>query len=277
MGVHPVIRGTTRLVGLLRGPLAASLSPPMQNAAFAAAGLDWAYVPLGVEPSDLAEAVRGLVALGFEGANVTIPHKLAVAGLCDELDPVAERAGSVNTLVIRDGRVHGSSTDGLAVTGAVDVTGARVLMLGAGGAAQAVACAVAEAGATAVVVASRTTERADGLAARLRSLYDVPVEVRAAWPPQAEDCDVVIHATPVKDDPLVAFRAGQHAVDMAYLLDGETAFLRAAREAGATTVDGLELLVRQGAASFERWTGIDAPVDVMRDAVRGGPAGPPRA
>jgi shikimate dehydrogenase len=263
-----VIGGTTRLVGLLRDPLAQSLSPRMQNAAFAEAGLDWAYVPLGVASEDPEQAIAGLVALGFAGANVTIPHKLAAVAYCDELDPIAQRAGSVNTLVIRDGRVHGSSTDGLAVVESTDVAGTRVLMLGAGGAAQAVACAVAEAGAAAIVVASRTAERAGGLAARLQSLYDLDVEVRDAWPPSAEDADVVIHATPVKDDPLVSFRSEQRAIDMAYLLDGETAFVAAARAAGCTVVDGLELLVRQGAASFERWTGVEAPLDAMRAAVR---------
>jgi shikimate dehydrogenase len=263
-----VIDGTTRLVGLLRDPLAQSLSPMMQNAAFEAAGLDWAYVPLGVEPAALEEAIAGLVALGFAGANVTIPHKLGAVAYCDELDPVAERAGSVNTLVIRDGRVRGSSTDGLAVVDSTEIAGARVLMLGAGGASQAVACAVAEAGAASIAVASRTAERAGGLAARLQSLYDVPVEVRESWPPPATDVDVVIHATPVKDEPLVQLHAGQRAVDMAYLLDRETAFIAAARAAGCEVVDGLELLVRQGAASFERWTGLEAPLDVMRAAVR---------
>ena len=137
-------------------PLTHSLSPRMQNAAFAAAGLDWAYVPLGVEPARLEEAVRGLVALGFAGANVTIPHKTAVLASCDELDEVAERAGSVNTLVIRDGRVLGSSTDGLAVTDAVEAEGAQVLVLGAGGAAQAVATALVDAGLRLAAVAART-------------------------------------------------------------------------------------------------------------------------
>ncbi|MBI4172605.1 MAG: shikimate dehydrogenase, partial [Actinobacteria bacterium] len=132
------LRGTTTLVGLLGDPVAGSLSPRMQNAAFAAVGLDWAYVPLPVAAEGLADAVRGLVALGFAGANVTIPHKRAVVELCDELDPVAERAGSVNTLVVREGRVLGSSTDGEAVTGAIELAGARCLVLGAGGAAQAV-------------------------------------------------------------------------------------------------------------------------------------------
>src|SRR4249919_1039949 len=107
------IRGTTTLVGLLGWPTSHSLSPPMQNAGFAALGLDWAYVPLPTPPELLGDAVRGLRAAGFAGANVTIPHKQAVIAFCDEVDVVAARAGSVNTLVIRDGRVLGSSTDGL--------------------------------------------------------------------------------------------------------------------------------------------------------------------
>src|SRR2546426_4920122 len=114
----------TRLVALLGKPVAGSLSPRMQNAAFAARGLDWAYVALEVEPDALGEAVAGLRALGFAGANVTVPYKMAVIAFCDELDPVAERAGSVNTLVFRDGRVLASSTDGEAVTGAVEPEGA---------------------------------------------------------------------------------------------------------------------------------------------------------
>ncbi len=140
------ISGTTTLVGLLGWPTSHSLSPPMQNAGFAALGLDWAYVPLPTLPERLADAVRGFAATGFAGANVTIPHKQAVIDLCDELDEVAARAGSVNTLVFRDGRVLGSSTDGAAVTDQVDAAGRRVLVLGAGGSAKAVVDAFASAG-----------------------------------------------------------------------------------------------------------------------------------
>ncbi len=114
----------------------------MQNAGFAALGLDWAYVPLPTPPERLGDAVRGLVAAGFAGANVTIPHKQAVIAFCDEIDEIAERAHSVNTLVIRDDRVLGSSTDGLAVTSQIDVAGRRALVLGTGGAAKAVALAL---------------------------------------------------------------------------------------------------------------------------------------
>jgi shikimate dehydrogenase len=265
------IGGETRLVGLLRHPLRDSLSPPMQNAAFQEAGLDWAYVALGVAAERLETAVAGLVALGFEGANVTIPHKTSVLAYCDELDRVATRGGSVNTLVVREGRVLGSSTDGLAVTGAVEAAGARVLVLGAGGAAQAVATALVDAGSASLRVAARSPEKAHALAARLRGLApDRAIEAARDWPPRTGDADLVLNATPVRDELLVDLGAVRQVVDMAYNPDGrETALVAAARGAGCErVVDGLDVLVAQGAASFERWTGIEAPVQVMQAAVR---------
>jgi shikimate dehydrogenase len=245
------IRATTTLVGLIGWPVSHSLSPPMQNAGLAALGLDWAYVPLAVHPDRVADAVHGLVALGFTGANVTIPHKETVAVLCDELDDVAARAGSVNTLVVRDGRVHGSNTDVVALQRVVDAAGLRVLVLGAGGAAKAAALAYRDQGASELVVASRRDE---------------------VWPPDATGFDVIVNCTPVKTEALVKPSAEQAVVDMAYTTDGsDTALVRAARRAGCAVVaDGLELLLLQGAASLERWTGRPAPVEAMRAALRGG-------
>jgi shikimate dehydrogenase len=242
----------------------------MQNAAFAARALDWAYVALPVEPARLEDAVAGLVGLGFVGANVTIPHKVPVVGFCDELDGVAERAGSVNTLVIRDGRVQGSSTDGLAVTEAVEVAGARVLLLGAGGGAQAAATALLDAGAGSLTVAARDEERAGALVSRLRSLFSqARVEAAGGWPPERGDATLLVSAIPVRDDVLVDPEGLAAVVDLAYRPDRTpTALAEQARAAGCETVDGLEILVRQGATSFERWTGIPAPIDVMRSAVR---------
>jgi shikimate dehydrogenase len=214
----------------------------MQNAAFAALALDWRYEAVELEQHELAEAVRALDA----GANVTIPYKLDVMPLLDEVDP---QAVSVNTIVRRpDGSLHGSSTDGLAVVEAVAARGARVLMLGEGGAALAVASALERAGAS-LRFASR----------------------RGDWPPELRDATLIVNATPVKDALLVAPRREHAVVDLAYNADGsDTALVAAARRAGcATIVDGLEVLVRQGAASFARWTGLAAPVDVMRAAVRG--------
>jgi shikimate dehydrogenase len=262
-----VLTGETRLVGIIGDPVSHSLSPRMQNAAFAARGLDWTYVPLPVEADSLETAVAGLVVLGFAGANVTIPHKTAAVAFCDEVDAVAQRAGSVNTLVIRDGRVFGSSTDGLAVIEAIECRGERVLLLGAGGAAQAVATALADAGVSSLTVSSRTPERAHALVARLRTLFPHhEFEVADAWPPAGVDATAVVNATPIRDSPLVELKSEQQVVDLAYRPEGgETALVVAARNAGCrAVVDGLEVLVRQGAASFERWTGVQAPVDVMR-------------
>ena len=266
-----MLAGTTRLVGIIGDPVSHSLSPRMQNAAFAARGLDWAYVPLPVEAARLEDAVAGLVALGFAGANVTIPHKTAVRSYCDEIDAVAERAGSVNTLVVRDGRVLGSSTDGLAVTEAVACEGERVLLLGAGGAAQAVATALLDAGAASLVVASRTAERAHALAVRLHTTFrERDIAAVDTWPPRAEEATLLVNATPVRGEVVVALRPEQQVVDLAYQPDGtDTALVAAARARGCrAVVDGLEVLVRQGAASFECWTGIPAPVETMRAAVR---------
>jgi shikimate dehydrogenase len=230
-----VISGRTRLVALLGQPVAESLSPRMQIAAFAAAGLDWAYVACEVAAERLGEAVHGLAALGFAGANVTIPHKQAVAAVCDEAD-----GSSVNTLVLRDGRILGFNTDKQIVAG---IEAERVCLIGAGGAAEALQPALSGQ----VRIFSR----------------------RGDWPPDAGDADLIVNATPVRDEVLVEPQANQTVVDLAYYPDGrETALVAAARAAGAEVVDGPEALVRQGAASFELWTGIAAPVEAMRAAVR---------
>ena len=244
------IRGTTTLVGLFRWPPGDSASPRMQNAGFAALGLDWAYVPLPTPPERLDDAVRGIVAMGFAGANVTIPHKESVIALCDEIDDVAARAGSVNTLVIEDGRVLGSSTDGLAVVDQLEPEGLRALVLGTGGAAKAAAAALEDAGAVVVVHGRRDP----------------------GWPPTAEGFDILVNATPVKEEVIVRPHPGMQVVDMAYNPDGRrTALTAAAVELDChPSVDGLDVLLAQGAASFERWTGKAAPLAAMRTALRGG-------
>jgi shikimate dehydrogenase len=223
-----VISGATRLVGLIGAPVAGSLSPLMQNAAFAAVGLDWAYVPLPVEPGRLKGAIEGLVALGFAGANVTAPYKLEAAALCEGHAP------SVNTLVVRGGRVEGSSTDAAILAGR---TVERPVVIGDGGAATAF---------LASVPAARHFSR------------------RGDWPPDASGADLVVNATSEPDQILVRLVPGQTLVDLPY---PERATAQAAREAGAEVVSGLEVLVAQGAASFELWTGVRAPVAVMRAAL----------
>jgi shikimate dehydrogenase len=230
-----VIGGATKLVALLGRPVAGSLSPRMQNAAFAARALDWAYLPLEIEPEGLHAAVAGLVAGGYAGANVTIPHKQAVVELCDEAD-----GDSVNTLVFRDGRILGFNTDKEIVAG---IDASRVCLIGAGGAASALLPALAG--------EVRTFSR------------------RGDWPPDASGCDLIVNATPVKDELLVEPGQEHAVVDLAYRPDGNpTALVAAAREAGSRlVVDGLEALVRQGAASFRLWTGVEPPLAVMRGAL----------
>jgi shikimate dehydrogenase len=224
-----MISGETRLVGLLGDPVSQSLSPLMQNAAFAARALDWAYVPLRVASEHLDDAVRGLVALGFAGANVTTPHKLAVARLVD-----ADEA-SVNTLVVHDGRVVGYSTD-TAILAELEFQGEAIV--GDGGAAVAFRAALPDA---------------------------AHFSRKATWPPDVSGADLVINATSERDEVLFEVGPGQTLVDLPY---PPTATARAADAAGARVVDGLEVLVAQGAAAFELWTGIAAPVEVMRAAVR---------
>jgi shikimate dehydrogenase len=220
----------SRRVALLGKPVSESLSPRMQNAAFAAAGLDWEYVALEVEPEELEPAVRR----AWAGANVTIPYKQAVAALCDEAEGEA-----VNTLVFRDGRVLGFNTDKEIVAG---IEAERVCLIGAGGAARALLPGLSGE----VRVFSRSGE----------------------WPPDASDADLIVNATPVRDELLVEPRVGQTVVDLAYRADGRpTALIAAARVAGCDVVDGYEALVRQGAASFSLWTGLPAPVESMRSAL----------
>lgn len=224
-----MIAATTRLVALLGRPVAHSLSPRMQNAAFAARGLDLVYVAFDVVPERFEAAVRGLVELGAVGANVTAPHKLAAAALAETDEP------SANTLVFREGRVLGYSTDAAVLDGLV---GQRAAIVGDGGSA----------------------------AAFRRALPDARVFSRKGeWPPEVEEAEIVVHATPVRDEALVRLREGQTLIDLPY---PGSATAAAAREAGATVLDGLDVLVAQGAASFELWTGLAAPVDVMRAAVR---------
>ncbi len=224
-----MISGETRLVGLIGDPVSQSLSPLMHNAAFAARGLDWAYVPLPVAAERLEDALRGLVALGFAGANVTTPHKLGVAQLVETDEP------SVNTLIVRDDRLVGSSTDA-AILGEVEFR--HPVIVGAGGAAVAFAAA----------------------------LPDAPrFSRRGTWPPDVSDADLIVNATSARDEVLFELAPEQTLVDLQY---PATATARAAGAAGARVVDGLDVLVAQGAASFEAWTGVPAPVDVMRAAVR---------
>jgi shikimate dehydrogenase len=263
-------------LGVCGWPVAHSRSPAMQNAALRAAGLDgWEYLALPLPPELFAETVLALPAAGFRGVNVTIPHKEAALALADEASPAARAIGAANTLTFEPGgAIAADNTDapGLleALAERVDPAGRSALVLGAGGAARAAAWALAGAGAD-VAVWNRTAARAAALAADLGVRH-------AAVPAPA---DVIVNATSVGLDPNIdpfkaiplkadTFGAGSYVIDLVYG-SGETRLLAAARSRGARVIDGLEILVAQGAASFERWTGMMAPRQAMREAVTTSP------
>lgn len=273
-----MISGTTRLLGVIGDPVSHSRSPRMQNAALRALGIDWAYVPLPVRADELEAALRGLRAVGFVGVNVTVPHKEAVARLVDELRPVAEASGSVNTVVFADdGRLIGDSTDGPAIAAAIasevgEAYSGDVLVLGAGGSARAAAAALAQEG-CAVRIHARRPEAAEALARDLAQTGDVRAVADLPDPVGG----VVVHCTPVgalvEPDamPLPATRLMdvRVVVDLAYRGDATpTPLITAAAEAGCAVVDGLEVLARQGARALEIWTGETAPLEVMLAAAR---------
>lgn len=274
------IAATTTMVAVLGRPVRHSLSPAIHNAAFAAVGLDWAMAAFEVAEEDAAPAAVGLRALGLAGASVTMPLKRALVPHVDELDDVARRLGALNCIVrMPAGGLLGSSTDGPGLLAAlaeagVDVAGRRTLVIGAGGAARAAVLALAEAGAASVVVVARRPEQAAEAAALAGSAG------RIGRSEEARDADVVVNATPVGMDRGGAATAGPaYPVDPALLSAGQTvldmvyepvrtAWLEEAEHRGATALDGIGMLVHQAALAFERWTGMPAPVGVMRQAAR---------
>lgn len=286
-----IINGTTRVCGLIGQPVEHTFSPLIQNTAFAALNLNYVYLPFQVFPEHLGVTLAAVRALNLAGINVTIPHKEAVLTHLDEVDQEARLMGAVNTVVNRAGRLVGYNTDGRGFLEAVtsrtefEAEGSKVLLLGAGGAARAVAIVLALAGAKQIIIANRSKVRAWGLV-RVLSEH---TPVRAGymhWKPAnrvfakdlckiAEYADLIVQCTPVGMYPAVdhapefpfrVLQPRQLVCDLVYN-PVRTKFLIAAEAAGAQVVDGLEMLVRQGAIAFELWTGRKAPVEVMREAL----------
>jgi shikimate dehydrogenase len=262
-------------LGVLGWPVAHSRSPAMHNAALRATGLDdWRYQLLPVPPELLADTVRALGPAGFRGANVTIPHKSQALSLADERTERAEAIGAANTLTFEPGgAIAADNTDAPAIVAALpfEMRGMTAVVLGAGGSARAAVWALAGAGARDVVIWNRTAERARALAAE----FDARAVDPASPVPGA---DVLVNCTtvglhggdPFDALPLTRDRVAEYrcVVDLVYAPAG-TGLIDAALAAGAATVDGLEILVGQGALSFERFTGRSAPVQAMRAAARG--------
>jgi shikimate dehydrogenase len=276
------INGCTTLVGVIGWPVEHSLSPAMHNAAFAALGLDWVYVPLPVYPDHVGEAVRGLRAMGFAGVNVTVPHKQAVLQHLDDIAKDALVIGAVNTIVVRDGAICGDNTDAAGFLASLneagfDPSGIYAAVLGAGGSARAIVHALASAGARQVSVYNRHPERAHRLCRDLSKFHaDVRLEgyPLTATATIGEDISLLVNTTSVGMWPDTEMSPWPTDVpipghltvyDLVYN-PLETFFLTQARAVGAETVSGLGMLVHQGAASFSMWTGQLAPVEAMRSA-----------
>jgi len=270
------VSGATSVAGIIGWPVSQSRSPAIHNAAFAASSLDWVYIAFPVRPGSAPQAVEGMRALGIRGLNVTMPHKQAVIEAVDTLTEDAERVDAVNTIIARDGSLVGDNTDGrgflraLAADAGFDPMGSIVLVLGGGGAARAVAMALADAGAREVIVAARRAEQAKAVAAHgpvSRVDFDPGALAEAV-----SRAGLVVNATPLGSaGEAPPFRqealTDRHVVvDLVYHPE-LTPLVRIARERGARAFNGLGMLVHQAALSFEAWTGAPAPIEVMKAAV----------
>ena len=275
------ISGRTRLLALVGHPVGHSLSPAMHNAAFAEDGLDFVYVCLDVEPDDLPSAVRGLKALKFRGFNVTMPHKRAMVSLVDDLDEGARTSGAVNTVVIEDPGMRGYNTDGSGMVMAceeagIDLSGKRVLLLGSGGAAAAVAFAFCKNGAGELHVISRNPEHARRMEDRLRTAGMARISVHSYGELEQEmlNADVFVNATPLgmkEEDPLPVpsgyVQQGKAICDAVYRPGKETPLVRLARERNLPVVTGDRMLLYQGVLAQKLWTGREPNVKAMDQAI----------
>jgi len=278
---RPRIEGTTRVVGILGDPVDHSLSPRMHNAAYAALGIDFVYVPFRTPRKRLGAAVQAVDCLGIAGLNVTVPYKEEAAKLVDRLTDSAKAIGAVNTIYRDDGRIIGDNTDAegfhqALVLNDFRVRGKRVLVIGAGGSARAVLYALVKHGAADIVIANRTIAKAKKLA---RQFGEVRGAIRVADLDILDNFDflpsrhLVVNCTPVglKGGAFLDYSVENTPpdclhFDLAYRED-LTAFLKAARKAGRPVLDGRHMLVQQGALAFRHFTGRKAPVDVMMKAV----------
>lgn len=286
-GEDPPIR-----LGVCGHPIAHSLSPRMQNAALRDCGIAMQYGAFQISATELEEALRLFAALDFVGVNLTQPHKIAAAGLVDDLDDFARAVGAINTIAVRDGKLHGSNTDGRGFSRAirsefwVDLRDLRVLIIGAGGGAgRAIAWQCAQEGCERLVLVNRTPEKAQELAAELKRFFsdtrvsapvarlEVVANDERALRFQIANIDLVVNATPLgwhrSDPPPIA-----QSLLAPHLMVYETAYgstrsalLRAASEAGARAADGRDMLVHQGALAFEEWFDREAPIEAMRAAL----------
>ena len=277
-----IVSGRTRLCGVIGDPIEHTMSPAIHNAGFTQLGLDYIYVSFQVKEEELGKAIDGMRALNIRGLNVTIPHKVAIIPLLDELDPLAERIGAVNTVTNDDGVLKGYNTDASGFLQAllergIEPKGKNVVMLGAGGASRAISFILAERGAH-LVILNRRLERAEELAGRLSTTLNKEVkalQLAAENLAQILDgADILVNATSVGMSPNInetpvpssLLKPGLVVVDIVYN-PIRTRLLREAEAVGAKTIDGVDMFVWQGALAFEIWTRVKAPLELMRAEV----------
>ena len=275
------IKGSTNIVGLIGHPVEHSFSPPMHNAAFEALGMDYAYVAFDVDPLNLKSAIDGAKSLNIKGFNVTIPHKIEVMKHLDEIDEVAALIGAVNTIDFKD--MKGYNTDGIGAVKAIEevtsIKNKNVVVAGAGGASRAISFYIAKYGADSLIILNRNVEKADNLAKDVSSsnlINDVKSDSMSEINSHVADADILIDTTPVGMHPNVDAEPIVLADNMhddlvvfdAVYNPNDTVLIKEAVKAGAKPVYGIKMLLYQGAESFRIWTGRDAPVDVMEDALR---------
>jgi shikimate dehydrogenase len=275
------ISGKTRMCGVIGDPIEHTLSPTIHNSAFSHLGLDFVFLAFRVKAAELENAIRGMRSLGIQGLNVTMPHKNAVTTYLDEVDSAVKFLGSANTILNEEGKLSGFNTDGDGALQAlrengIDLPKKKVLLLGAGGAAKAIAFSFAQE-AESLCILNRVPEKAVALADALNQVF-VKKIVGGALSPSAvqknlQDADILINATSVGMQPnvnqsLVApqwLKPNLAVMDIVYN-PVETQLAKDAKATGATVVSGVEMLIYQGAASFKIWTGKSAPIEIMRKA-----------
>ena len=275
------IKGSTNIVGLIGHPVEHSFSPPMHNAAFDELGMDYTYVAFDVEPSNLKSAIEGAKSLNVKGFNVTIPHKIEVMQFLDEIDEVASLIGAVNTIDFKD--IKGYNTDGIGAVRAIEevttIKNKNVVVAGAGGASRAISFYLAKYGADSIAILNRNVEKAQNLAVDVSDsglIGEVKSDSISKINGYLSSADILVDTTPlgmhpnINDEP-IALASDMHedlVVFDAVYNPNETVLLKEAIKAGAKPVYGIKMLLYQGAESFKIWTGRDAPVDVMEDALR---------
>ncbi len=278
------ISGKTKLCGVIGDPIEHTMSPVMQNAAFERMGLDYWYVPFRVKKEELGKAIDGMRALNIKGLNVTIPHKVAVIPFLDKLDPLAEKIGAINTIVNDDGTLTGYNTDAAGflqtlLESGIEPRGKNVVILGAGGASRGISFILAERG-THLVILNRLLELewAEDLAGRLSETFGEEVGalemVDENLAGALEKADILVNATSVGMSPSIdetpvpikLLKPGLVIFDIVYN-PIKTRLQREAEQIGAKTISGIDMLVWQGALAFEKWTGVEAPIELMKKEV----------